>query len=263
MRIGTEAARARFRHGLDLLIVLAGSDLRMRYGRGSYRILRWLLDPFAALGVYLLLVALLLRRGTDATGLSLACAIVPFQLLVTSIVNALQSVATRGSILVNMSFPRFLIPLSSVATESVAFTASLVLLPLMMIVYAVGVTPAILWLPVALALTLVLAIALAYPSTLFGIWYPEMLPFAVSLVRAFFFLAPGLVALDQVTGTARDLLPYNPLTGLFECFRDALLYGRAPAAWELLSPLAAAALILAVAVPVYRREQRHLAKLLG
>lgn len=235
----------------------------MRYGRGGLRMVKWLLDPFAALGVYLLLVALLLRRGTEATGLSLACAIVPFQLVLLSTVNALQSVSTRGSILVNMSFPRLLIPLSAVATESAAFLASLTLLPLMMIVYSVGPTTAILWLPVALGLTVVLAGAFAYPATVFGIWYPEMVGFAVSLIRALFFVAPGLVALDQVTGTARYLLPYNPLTGLFECFRDALLYGRSPAAWELLSPLAAAAVILAICVPFYRREAPHLAKLLG
>jgi ABC-type polysaccharide/polyol phosphate export permease len=55
----------------------------------------------------------------------------------------------------------------------------------------------------------------------------------------------------------------NPFTGLFEAYRDALLYGVSPAAWELLVPLGAAALILLVTVPIYRREQPHLAKLVG
>ena len=66
-----------------------------------------------------------------------------------------------------------------------------------------------------------------------------------------------------MTGTARDLLPFNPLTGLFETFRDALLYGHSPAAWELLVPLGAAALVLAVSVPLYLREQSRIAKLVG
>ena len=117
--------------------------------------------------------------------------------------------------------------------------------------------------PVALAVTVALAVALAYPATLFGIWYPDLQPFAVSTARAAFFLAPGLIALDQVTGIARDLLPINPLTGLFETYRDALLFGASPAAWQLLVPLGAAALILLVSVPVYRREQPELAKLVG
>jgi len=255
-------SQGRLRRTLDVLTVLTTSDLRIRYGRGRLRYVKWVLEPFAALGVYLLLVAIVLSRGEEATGLSLACAIVPFQLLLAVMINALTSVQLRSSIIVNMAFPRYLVPISSVATESIAFVASLSMLPLMMAVYGIGPTVAALWIVVALAVTIVLAFALAYPSALFGIWYPELQPFAVSFVRAAFFLAAGLVALDEVNGSARDVLPYNPLTGLFESFRDALLYGHAPAAWQLLVPLAAAALILAVSLPVYRREQSRLAKLL-
>jgi ABC-type polysaccharide/polyol phosphate export permease len=251
------------RHRLDVLRVLTTSDLRVRYGRGRLRFLKWILDPLAALGVYLLLVSLVLARDTEAIGLSLACAVVPFTLLMATVVNALTAVQLRGSILLNMGFPRMLIPVASVSTETIAFTATLVLLPVMMAVYGIGPTLSILWLPVALAVTVVLALALAYPATLFGIWYPELQPFAVSFVRAAFFVAPGLIALEEITGTARNLLPFNPLTGLFESFRNALLYGHAPAAWELLAPLAAAVAILAVTVPVYQREQARLAKLLG
>jgi lipopolysaccharide transport system permease protein len=259
-----EASRSDRRRGAaDVLYVLASSDMQIRYGRGSFRILKWLLDPLAALGVYLILIALVLDQGEDAPGLSLACAIVPFQLVMTTMTNALQSITLRGSIIANMRFPRLLIPMSSVVTESAAFLATLPMLPLMMIIYGVEPTAAVLWLPVALAITIVFALALAYPASLLGLWYPELQPFAVSLVRTMFFLAPGLVALDQVSEATGDLLPINPLTGLFESFRDALLYGQSPAAWELLVPLGAALLLLACVVPVYRREQSQLVKLVG
>jgi lipopolysaccharide transport system permease protein len=251
------------RRTADTLSALARSDLKVRYGRGRLRALRWLLDPLAALGVYMLLVAFVFDQSEEAVGLSLLCAILPFQLVVTTVVNALQAVVQRRSILVNMAFPRMLIPVSSAVTESIAFSASLVLVPLLMIAYEIEPTAAILWLPLALAATIALSVALAFPATLFGIWYPELQSFALSAVRALFFIAPGLVALDAITGTAHDLLPLNPLTGLFEAFRDALLYGQSPAAWELLVPLAAAGLILAICVPLYRREQPHLAKLVG
>lgn len=255
--------RARVRRILEMLRVLASSDLEIRYGRGSLRALKWLLDPIAALGVYLVLIALVLDEGGSAMGLSLACAIVPFQLLMTSIINATRAIELRGSIIVNMGFPRVLIPVSSVATESIASLGSLTLLPVMMLIYGIAPTPAALWLPVAIALTVALAIALAYPAALIGVWYPDLQPFVVSLVRTLFFLAPGLIALDQITGTIRDLLPINPLSGLFEAFRDALLYGQAPAAWELLVPLGAGAILFAIFLPLYRREQVHLAKLVG
>ena len=60
----------------------------------------------------------------------------------------------------------------------------------------------------------------------------------LSLTRAAFFVAPGVVALDQISGDTSDWLRANPLTGLFEAFRSVFLYGESPAAWELLVPCA-------------------------
>jgi ABC-type polysaccharide/polyol phosphate export permease len=246
-----------------VLTVLAISDLRVRYGRGGLRAVKWFLDPFAALGIYLVLIVFVLNRNGGAPGLVLVCAVVPFQLVMMGTVSSLQAVGRRSSIIINISFPRIMIPLSAVATEAIAFSASLVMLPLMMVIYGVAPTPAVLWLPVAVLLTVALAVALSYPAALFGLWYPELIPFAVSLVRTLFFLAPGLVALSEITGVARHWLPLNPLTGLFELYRDALLYGHSPHAWQIIYPLVAAGLVLALVLPVYRREQPWLTKLIG
>jgi ABC-type polysaccharide/polyol phosphate export permease len=261
---GTAAlAHPRARHRIDTLKALTRSDLRTRYGRGNVRVLKWLLDPIFATGIYLALVSLVLDRSDEALGLSLACAVVPFQLLVSSTLNALQSVPNRGSIIINMGFPRMLIPLASVATESVAVIASFSLFPAMMIVYGVEPTLALLWLPVACAITVILSVAFAYPAAVVGVWYPELIPFAVSFLRALFFVAPGIVALNAITGTAHDLMYLNPFTGIFETFRHTFLYGDSPAPWELLAPLGFAAAILAIGLPLYRREHPQFAKLLG
>ncbi|MEA2472566.1 MAG: lipopolysaccharide transport system permease protein [Thermoleophilaceae bacterium] len=244
----------------DVLATLTISDLRARYGRGPWRLVKWLLDPFALVGVYLLLVTVVLDRPNRATGLSLACAVIPFQLLMMTIINALDSVVSRTAIIQNMGFRRALIPLASLATESTAFAASLLLIALMMAVYAVAPTTAIVWLPLVLALNLALAAAAAFPAALIGVWLPDLRTFVVSAVRTLFFVAPGLVAIDKITGDAHDLVKINPLSGLFEAYRDALLYGHAPDAWELLIPLAWTVVLAAVGVPLFRREQRHLAK---
>ena len=247
---------------VELLAALVESDMRGRYGRGPWRLVKWLLDPFALVGVYLLLVSFVLDRPGSAVGLSLACAVIPFQLVMGSCLNAMGSLDARQSIIANMSFPRDLIPASSTLTECVAFIASLLLLVLMMAIYGVAPTLAALWLPVVLAANVALAVAFAYPAALIGIWVPYLRPLVSSFIRTLFFLAPGLVALRDIEGTAHDLIKLNPLTGLFEAYRDALLYGHAPEAWELLIPLAAAALLAALFVPIYRSEQPHLAKVL-
>src|SRR4029077_13469221 len=86
---------------IDLLIALSSSDLRARYGRGSWKSLKWLLDPFFATGVYLILVTFVIDRPGVAPGLSIACATVPFQLVIASVVNGLNSIQARHSIVLN------------------------------------------------------------------------------------------------------------------------------------------------------------------
>ena len=211
-------------------------------------------------GVYLVLVTVVLERGGTAPGLTLACAVVPFSLVMTTIVNALGAVSARSSIILNMSFRRVLIPVSAALTETVAFAASLVLVVAMVAIYGITPNAAVLWLPVVIALNVLLAIACAYGASLFGLWFSDLRPFAVSFVRTMFFLAPGLVPLSDVGGRANDLLRINPLTGLFEAYRAVLVYGHRPAAWQLLVPLGASAILLAVLVPVYLRDQRQFAK---
>ena len=111
-------------------------------------------------------------------------------------------------------------------------------------------------------MTFVLALALAYPATLVGVWMPEMGPLLIAAVRTLFFLAPGLVALEEVYGHTHDLLVFSPLAGIFETYRAVLLYGEAPELWMLAVPLGYAAITLAIFLPIFRREERHFAKLL-
>jgi lipopolysaccharide transport system permease protein len=247
---------------VGVLRALTESDIRFRYGRGPFRFARWLLDPVALIGVYLFLVTFVLNQPGEMPGLSLACAVIPFQLVMLTIANAMTAVERRRPILLNMPFTRMLLPISAALTESVAFSSSLLLLIVMMTAYGVAPTWSILWFPLVLLVNLLLAIAAAYAAVLFGIWLRELRPFIISFARALFFLAPGLVPLAETSEDVRDLLRLNPLTGLFEAYRDVFMYGTGPAPWELLFPLSAALILLAIFVPLYRSEQRHFAKII-
>lgn len=276
MRVGTGAPfprtrshedargrRALARELLDQLIVLTSSDLRIRYGRSGWQLVKWLIDPFALVGVYLLLLTFIFYRSPHAIGLSLACSIIPFQLMTMTVTSSLGAVHLRSSIIANMSFRRILLPISTAFTEALGFAASIVLLGMMMAIYGVAPHASALWVPVVLADTLILGIAVAYPTTLIGVWAPDIKGLMLSAVRAAYFLAPGLVTLAAIHGRTNGLVRLNPLTGLFEALRHAVLYRSAPPAWELLYPLACAVLIAIVFLPIYAREQRSFAKVLG
>jgi lipopolysaccharide transport system permease protein len=246
----------------ELLRALTESDLRVRYGRGPWRFVRWLLEPLALVGVYLLLVTFVLNRPGDAVGLSLTCAIVPFQLVMLTVGNAITALETRRPILLNMAVDRMLIPVSSALTETAGFAASLALIVVMMAAYSVAPTWNVLWFPLVFVINLLLAVATAYPAALFGVWMRELKAFGLSFVRILFFLGPGLVPLNETSEGVRSLLRLNPLTGLFQAYRDVFMNGRRPAAWELLYPLVIALILLIVFVPAYRSEQRQFAKVI-
>lgn len=253
---------ARVVRAVDLLRSLTEADLRFRYGRGPSRFVRWAIEPFALVGVYLLLVTLVLNRPGTALGLSLAAAIVPFQLVISTVANAMEAVDVRRPILLNMAFERNLIPVSSALTECASFVASFSVVAVMMAAYGIAPTFAVVWLPLIVLVTVYLAIAAAYAASLLGLWLHAFKPFLLSFVRMLFFLAPGLVPLSQTSPEIRELLRFNPLTGLFESYRDVFLNGQAPEAWQLLYPIAIASATLAVFVPLYRTEQRQFAKIL-
>jgi lipopolysaccharide transport system permease protein len=247
---------------IDVLRALTESDIRFRYGRGPFRFARWLLDPVALVGVYLFLVTFVLNQPGRAPGLSLACAVIPFQLVMLTIANSMTALELRRPILLNMAFRRMLLPISAALTESVAFSSSLLLVVVMMASYGIAPSWNVLWFPLVLLVNLLLAIATAYAAVLFGVWLRELRAFVTSFVRALFFLAPGLVPLSQTSEDVRDLLRLNPLTGLFEAYRDVFMDGTRPALWELAFPLTAALILLAVFVPLYRSEQRQFAKVI-
>jgi lipopolysaccharide transport system permease protein len=242
------------------LVTLTQADLRFRYGRGPWRFARWLLEPFALVGVYLLLVVFVLRRPGVAPGLSLAAAILPFLLVISTVANAMEALQVRRPILQNMAFERGLIPISAALTESAAFSASFLLVVVMMAAYRVAPTLSLLWLPLVIVVNLYVAVSAAYAASLLGVWLREFKPFFLSFVRMLFFLGPGLVPLSQTSGGVREILRLNPLSGLFESYRDVFLTGQNLAAWELLYPFAIASAILAVFMPLYRAEQRQFAK---
>jgi lipopolysaccharide transport system permease protein len=255
-------SRSRLSRMLDILIALARADLRARYGRGRLRLVKWLLDPYALLGVYLLLVTFALDKPGQAPGLSLACAIIPFQLVMAAVASSTNAITMRESIILNMKFDRTLIPPATVATETLAFVASLSMIALTMIVYAIAPTPAIAWYPVVLAVNVMLALGVAYPVSLIGLWFRELRVFVISFARATFFLSPGLVPLSETSERAQSILRFNPLTGLFEAHRSIFLYGHAPKAVDLLYPFLFALALLVLVVPLYRNEQRQFAKVI-
>ena len=86
-------------------------------------------------------------------------------------------------------------------------------------------------------------------------WFRELILFAMSFVRTLFFVAPGLVALDTVPDDVATLLKLNPLSGIFEGYRDGTsLRPCARGVGGRLIPLAFSVGLIVVFGPLYARR---------
>ena len=260
MASGSHSRLGRLRRRADVLVALTRSDLKIRYGRGYWQLVNWFVNPFAQVGIYVLL-RLVLSREARTAPLSVACAVVPFQILVLTVESSMSAVSLREPVLLNRWFDRVLMAPSTVMTESVAFGASFALFPITMVIGGVAPGWHLLWLPVVMAVNLLLALGLAWPATLLGTWYPSLRVIASQVVRILFFAASGIIALREMSPDVARWVRLNPLTGLFESYRRTLLYNEPLSLAEIGYPAAVGLALTLLFAPVFRREQRHFAKL--
>ncbi|HEX8326707.1 MAG TPA: ABC transporter permease [Hymenobacter sp.] len=126
-------------------------------------------------------------------------------------------------------FPRIIVPISRLSGYLLHFAIQFVMLALAFVGYAVFGTvplPALGWLlmvPVAIALTGLLSLALGLWFSVFTGKYRDMAHLLGLGLRLFMFLTPVIYPVSYVSEKWRWLVQLNPLTPLFELFRRALL----------------------------------------
>lgn len=254
MRTGLER---RFR----VIGALASARLKRDRDLTVVGVLKWLLEPISYMVVYFALVAALLDRPSFAYPLFLLCALVPWKFFTGVVTGSMGVVAGHAAILTNRAIPRDVLPLVLVATEGASLLIALVLFPPMMAYYGIAPTAALLWLPVVLAVLMLVTAGPAYLGAVFGLYWPEFQPLVQNLVRLGFFISTGLVAVRHLANERLEtLLHLNPLSGVFDSMRAILLDGRPPRAFDLAYPLAVGLASIAIGLPVYRHRQREFAK---
>jgi lipopolysaccharide transport system permease protein len=145
-----------------------------------------------------------------------------------SISEITTSLAATGAIFGKVYFPRLLVPIAALLTAAVDFTPVYALLVIM--VFAYGLFPGwpILFFPVFVVLTLMLAFALGLWLTVFDSYYRDVrlsVPFVLQFV---FYLSPIVYAPSAIPPSFRTLFSLNPLTGLLNGFRWSLVAGSPP-----------------------------------
>ncbi len=225
----------RFRVLIGTLVL---RELRARY-RSSFLGFLWsFLNPLLLMLVYVLVFAVYLRVPMDNYAVFLFTGLLPWLWFSASLGHATGVIVGSGALVKRILFPAEILPLVSVLSNLVNFLLSLPLLFLFLFVFGVRPGPVLAFLPLLLAIQLLLTVGLALPLAALNVHLRDVEQILSNGLVLLFFLSPILYPVSTVPVTLRlgealtiplrPLYFLNPVAGLVQGYQNIIFFGREP-----------------------------------
>ena len=249
----------------ELIWAFGFRDLKVRYRQTLVGVAWAVIQPLMTVVVFGVLIAWL--RGSASDGrvpyvVTSLCGMVPWQFFAAATTQATLSIAVNNHLIKKVYFPRVILPLSTFVPASVDFLVSFIMLAIVMMFYGVVPGPQVLFLPVLILATLIVSAAVAlWLSAVNGIY--RDVQFAVPFVLQLgMMVSPVVYETETVVPEKWRLLYYlNPMAGLLQCYRWALLGSDFPSPLALLTSTIAVSALLVGGMFYFRRMERFFADL--
>lgn len=246
-----------------LLWALAERDIKVKYRQTLVGIAWAVLQPLATSLVFVLLFGLLGRvpaAGDVPYGLVVLSGVVIWQLFATTLAQATTSLVLNQNLIGKVFFPRLVLPLATAVPALVDFAVGLVVLAGVMAYYGIAPPWQVVFLPGFVLLALLTALAAGVWTAALNAIYRDVgyvIPF---VLQVGFFVTPVVYATDVLIPERwRPLLALNPMTGVLDGFRWALLGRDDFPAVTLLTSAAVLAAVLAGGLMYFRRVEGYVA----
>lgn len=249
----------------ELFYFLAWRDILVRYKQTTLGIAWALIRPFLTMIVFTIVFSKLAKLPSDNVPypLLVLAAMLPWQFFASAVGESGNSLIGNANMISKIYFPRLVIPVSSVIVSFVDLLISGILLLAVMFWY--GFTPDWRMLAVPLLLLLVFCVALGA-----GLWIAAL----TVKYRDFRYVTPFIVQLGlyvSPVGFSSTIIPeqwrllynLNPMVGIIDGFRWALLSGPSPVYWPGLALSLSLTLLLLISGTIYfRKTERSFADLI-
>jgi lipopolysaccharide transport system permease protein len=245
----------------ELLFFLVWRDIKVRYKQTVLGAVWAIIQPFFLMVVFTLFFGRLAKMPSDGIPYPIFsyAALVPWIYFSTSLSMSGSSLVSNTNLIQKVYFPRIALPASSVLTGVIDFAIASTMLIGMMFYY--GVSPSwelLLW-PVLILPLMMLALGVGMILGALNVRYRDVKYAIPFLVQLWLFVTPIIYPTSIVPEKLRFLLALNPLTGLIEAFRSALLPHRS-IDWQLFSISMAVTIVLLVLGTLYfYRTERQFA----
>ncbi|NLG48562.1 MAG: ABC transporter permease [Chloroflexi bacterium] len=233
----------------ELLYFLVWRDLKVRYKQTMLGVLWILLQPLVSTTIFSVLFGLLLQVPTgDVPYPVFALAgLLPWNYFSSALTRSSTSVVGSAHLITKVYFPRLIIPISGVLSGLADLLVSFIVLIGMMLAFGIAPTARMAVLPLLILLAMLTALGFGLWLAALNVRYRDinyLLPF---LVQVWMYLTPVVYGSGLIPGEYHFLLSLNPMTGVVEGFRWALL---GSASTPLSMPLLAVSVVIALAVLV-------------
>lgn len=245
----------------ELLYFLAWRDLKVRYKQTALGVLWAILQPLATMGVLSAAFGYFARVPSDGVPypLFVMTALVPWALFTHALTQSSGSLVNNRSLVVKVFFPRLIIPLAPVLVGAVDAALAGVVLFAMMAFY--GVTPgaSVLALPVFALLAVTTALSVGVWLSALSVRYRDVRHAIPFLTQIWLLATPIAYPASLIPEPWRAVAGLNPMAGVVEGFRWALLGHAAPPATLVAVSTAAALTLLVTGFWWFDRVERHFA----
>jgi lipopolysaccharide transport system permease protein len=209
----------------ELIYFLTWRDIKVRYKQtvlgGAWAILQ----PFLTMVVFSVFFGRL--AGIPSDGLPYPifayCALLPWQLFAHALTESSNSLVANERLITKVYFPRLVVPISAVLAGLLDFLVAFVVLIGMMMYYHIRPTAAVWTVPLFLLLAVGAALGVGLWLSALNVQYRDVRYTIPFLTQFWLFLTPVAYPSTLVPVSWRALYGLNPMAGVVEGFRWALL----------------------------------------
>jgi lipopolysaccharide transport system permease protein len=245
----------------ELLYYLVWRDIKLRYRQTILGASWAIIQPLFTMVIFSLFFGKLARVPSDGLPYPIFSftALIPWTFFANGLNQAANSLLGSANLIKKVYFPRLIVPISSVFSGTVdVFFAFIVLLGMM---WMYGVTPTVkmLYLPFLLLLSFCTALGVGVWLSAINIQYRDVRHAVPFLIQAWMFATPIAYPSSLLSEPWRTIYGLNPMVGVIEGFRWALL-GADTAPGPIMGVSSAMTLIILVSGAFYfRRMERTFA----
>ncbi|NWF72062.1 MAG: ABC transporter permease [Nitrospirae bacterium] len=245
----------------ELLYFLAWRDIKVRYKQTVLGAAWAIIQPFFTMVVFSLFFGKLAKIPSDGIPYPLFAfaALVPWTMFANGLSQSADSLVASSNLIKKVYFPRLVIPISSVCSGLVDFVLAFVVLLGMMLYYGIIPTINVIWLPFFVILALVTSLGTGFWLSAMNVQFRDVRYTIPFLVQIWLFATPIAYPSSLLTEPWRTIYGLNPMVGVVEGFRWALLGTQtAPGATIFVSAIVAVTLLVTGAF-FFRRMERTFA----